>query len=319
MKPKVVVYKRMSEQVLDFIRESCEVQYFPDYKKEFPAFFEALKEADGVLGSGLKFDAALLDQLPKLKIICNTSVGYDNLDIPLLKERGIMATNTPDVLNDTVADTIVALMLSAARRITELDQFVKTGGWSEHGFSQQQFGVDVHHKTLGIIGMGGIGSALAKRAYFGFDMNILYHNRSRNEEAETTYNATYCTMDKLLEQSDFVCIMTPLTQETEKMIGKEEFEKMKKTAVFINAARGKVVDEAALIEALQSNEILAAGLDVFEKEPTDRNNPLLKMRNVVTLPHIGSATAETRMSMAKLGAKNVVAGVTGDKLVTPIY
>jgi gluconate 2-dehydrogenase len=319
MKPKVVVYKPMEQQVIDYIRESCDVQYFPGYKEEYAAFLEALKEAEGILGAGLKFDAAFLDQAPKLKVICNTSVGYDNLDISLLKERGIMATNTPGVLNDTVADTIVALMLAAARRITELDQFVKTGGWSESGFTQKQFGVDVHHKTLGIIGMGGIGSTLAKRAHFGFDMNILYHNRSRNEEAETTYNATYCTMDELLEQSDFVCVMTPLTQKTERMIGKREFEKMKKTAVFVNAARGKVVDEAALIEALQTNEILAAGLDVFEKEPTDRKNPLLQMPNVVTLPHIGSATVETRTKMAQLGAENLVAGVTGEKLVTSIY
>ncbi|WP_095532683.1 2-hydroxyacid dehydrogenase [Domibacillus epiphyticus] len=319
MKPKVVVYKRMNEQVLNKIREMCDVSYFPAYKEDYPAFLAALKEAEGVLGAGLKFDTALLDQAPKLKIICNTSVGYDNLDIPLLKERGILATNTPGVLNDTVADAIVALMLSAARRVTELDQFVKTGGWSEQGFLQQQFGVDVHHKTLGIIGMGGIGTTLAKRAYFGFDMHVLYHNRSRNEQAEHTYNAVYCTMDELLEQSDFVCVMTPLTAQTEKLISKREFAKMKKTAIFVNAARGKVVDEAALIEALQSNVILAAGLDVFEKEPTGQNNPLLCMPNVVTLPHIGSATAETRMKMAQLGADNLVAGVHGKRPLTPIY
>ncbi|OLN23049.1 bifunctional glyoxylate/hydroxypyruvate reductase B [Domibacillus antri] len=319
MKPKVVVYKRMSEKVLDYIRESCEVHYFPGYKEEYEAFLAALKEAEGVLGSGLKFDEVLLDQAPKLKVICNTSVGYDNLNIPLLKERGILASNTPGVLNDTVADTIMALMLAAARRITELDQFVKTGGWSENGFSQQQFGIDVHHKTLGIIGMGGIGATLAKRAHFGFDMNILYHNRSRNKAAETAYHAAYCTMDELLAKSDFVCVLTPLTSQTEKLIGKREFEKMKQTAVFVNAARGKVVDEKALIEALQANEVLAAGLDVFEKEPTDRSNPLLKMPNVVTLPHIGSATAETRMKMAQLGAENLTAGVHGKKLLTPIY
>lgn len=319
LKPNVIVYKPMYEEALELIRQSCEVHYLPDCEKSDPEFLAALKTAEGLIGSGMKIDEELLEQAPNLKIVCNQSVGYDNFDLSLFKKRGLKATNTPSVLDDTVADTVMALILAAARRVTELDQYVKNGGWTKHGFSDAQFGVDVHHKTLGIIGMGGIGSAIAKRAYFGFDMNILYHNRSRKEEAERTYSAVYCTLDELLAQSDFVCVMTPLTLETKGLIGRGELEKMKKSAILINASRGPVVDESALIAALKSGEILAAGLDVFEKEPVDEDNPLLEMENVVTLPHIGSATEETRKKMAMLAAENVVAGVTGGKLKTPIY
>ncbi|OXS76608.1 2-hydroxyacid dehydrogenase [Domibacillus enclensis] len=319
MKPTVVVYNSLYPEALDYINQSCHVDYFPGYKEKMPDFLKALKTADGIIGSGLRVDEELLEQAPNLKIVSNKSVGYDNLDIPLLKERGIQASNTPGVLDDTVADTIMALILSAARRVPELDQFVKSGEWSAQGFRDHQFGVDVHHKTLGIIGMGGIGSTLAKRARFGFDMNILYHNRSRNEQAEHTYDAVYCTMEELLRQSDFVCVMTPLTPQTKGMIGDAEFAGMKETAIFINASRGAVVDEQALIRALQAGQILGAGLDVFEQEPVSADNPLLALPNVVTLPHIGSATEETRKKMAMLAAENVVAGVTGQPLKTSIY
>lgn len=319
LKPTVVVYNSLYKEALELIRQSCEVFYFPGYKENDPAFLEALKKAEGLIGSGMKIDEALLEKAPNLKMIANKSVGYDNLDIDLLKRKSIKASNTPGVLDETVADTVMALMLSAARRVTELDQFVKTGEWEKKGFTQDQFGIDVHHKKLGIIGMGGIGSAIARRAHFGFNMEILYHNRSRKKQMERTYNALYCSMEELLSQSDFVCVMTPLTPQTKCLIGHEEFKKMKKTAVFINASRGAVVDETALIHALQSGGISAAGLDVFEKEPVSFDNPLLKMSNVVTLPHIGSATEETRKKMAMLAAENVVAGVTGNALKTPIY
>ena len=180
MKPKVIVYKKVDQSVLDFIQKTCEIVYFEKLDSQnYPEFLHELKDAQGILGSGLKVDEELLDQAPQLKIVCNTSVGYDNLHLPELSERGIMATNTPEVLNDTVADTIIGLILSTARRMPELDQWVKTGQW-ETNLEEKWFGIDVHHKVLGIIGMGGIGSAVAKRAHFGFDMEILYHNRSRN-------------------------------------------------------------------------------------------------------------------------------------------
>ncbi|WP_371930245.1 2-hydroxyacid dehydrogenase [Bacillus pumilus] len=277
----------------------------------YPVFLEELKDAQGILGSRLKVDQELLGQAPNLKIVCNTSVGYDNLDLSALAEHGVIATNTPDILNDTVADTIFGLILSTARRIPELDQWVKTGQWKST-LEEKWFGVDVHHKVLGIIGMGRVGTAIAKRAYSGFDMQILYHNRSRNEEAELKYNATYCTLDDLLKQSDFVCLMTPLTPQTEKLIGQREFELMKETAIFINGSRGKTVDEQALIQALKTREILGAGLDVFVQEPMDKDHPLLTMNNVVTLPHIGFATYETRFNMDMMGAVNLVAGLQGE-------
>ncbi|KGR91372.1 bifunctional glyoxylate/hydroxypyruvate reductase B [Ureibacillus massiliensis 4400831 = CIP 108448 = CCUG 49529] len=312
MKPKVIVYKKVDKQVLDFIQTTCDVVSFDQLdSNNFPQFLQELKTAEGLLGSVLKVDKELLDHAPNLKIVCNTSVGYDNFDMAELSARGIMATNTPGVLNDTVADTIFGLLLATARRIPELDQFVKNGQW-ESMIGEDLFGVDVHHKVLGIIGMGGVGTAIAKRAHLGFDMQILYHNRSRNEEAENKFGATYCSLDELLQQSDYVCLMTPLTPATEKMIGKREFELMKKTAIFINGSRGKTVDEEALIDALKTGEILAAGLDVFVEEPVQPNHPLLSMKNVVTLPHIGSATYETRMKMAMLGATNLVAGLQGN-------
>lgn len=311
MKPKVIVYRKVDKAVLELINNTCDVVYFESLDSNtYPLFLQELKDAHGILGASLKFDKELLDQAPQLKMISNISVGYDNFDLGELTKRGIMATNTPDVLNDTVADTIFGLLLATARRLPELDQFVKTGEWKE-SLGEKWFGSDVHHKVLGIIGMGGIGSAIAKRAHFGFDMPILYHNRSRNEEAEQKYQATYSSLDELLLRSDYVCLMAPLTLQTEKLMGEKEFKKMKKTAFFINGSRGKTVDEDALIQALQSGEILGAGLDVFVKEPVDIDNPLLSMKNVVTLPHIGSATYETRFKMAMLAAENMVAGLLG--------
>ncbi|WHY02882.1 D-glycerate dehydrogenase [Neobacillus sp. DY30] len=312
MKPKVIVYKKADTRILDYIADSCEIIYFEELDSEiYPVFLEELKNAHGLLGSGLKVDKELLNHAPQLKIVSNISVGYDNLDMAALTKRGIMATNTPDVLNDTVADTIMGLILSAARRIPELDQWVKSGQWKS-GLEEKWFGVDVHHKVLGIIGMGGIGSAVAKRAHFGFDMEILYHNRSRNEDAEEKYGATYCTMEELLKKSDFVCLMTPLTPETVNLIGKKEFEFMKESAIFINASRGRTVDEEAMIQALQKGHIHGAGLDVFVQEPVSKDNPLLSMKNVVTLPHIGSATYETRLKMAMTAAENLVTGLQGE-------
>ncbi|GER68262.1 bifunctional glyoxylate/hydroxypyruvate reductase B [Weizmannia acidilactici] len=306
---KVIVYSAMPEDLIESLREHFEIKHIPDCHT-YTDLLPDLKEAEGLLGSGLRVDSGLLDHAPNLKIVSNISVGYDNLDIPELTKRGIMATNTPGVLDDTTADTIFGMMLAAARRFTELDRFVKEGRWKAP-VSQAEYGIDVHHKTLGIIGMGRIGGKIAKRAHFGFDMNILYHNRSRNMEAENRYGATYCGLDELLQKSDFVCLMTPLTPETRHLIGEREFRLMKKTAVFVNGSRGQTVDEAALIRALERKTIYAAGMDVFEQEPVSPDNPLLKMENVVTLPHIGSATHETRYAMAKLAVENLTKGLLG--------
>lgn len=258
-------------------------------------------------------DRQLLDQGPKLKVVSNVSVGYNNLDLEQLGKRNIMATNTPGVLTDTVADTIFGLLIATARRLPELDQFVKNGEWQTEAVENEHFGIDVHHKTLGIIGMGQIGQAIAQRAHLGFDMDIIYHNRSRKPDLEEKFAATYCDLEELLRSSDFVCLMTPLTAETEGLIGLREFQLMKSSAIFINGSRGKTIVEQDLIEALNNGELAAAGLDVFEQEPVDPNNPLLKMKNVVTTPHIGSSTHETELRMSQLAAKNLEAGLNGKR------
>jgi gluconate 2-dehydrogenase len=313
MKPKVLIYKEIPEEVLAFIQESFDVDYF-DKLKDFTDsnFRYALKQANGLLGSGLPINKELLDLAPQLRIVSNISVGYNNFDIEELNKRGIMATNTPDVLTNTTADLMFGLLLSAARRIAELNMYVKKGNWTKH-IGQELFGVDVHNKTLGIIGMGRIGSAIAKRANLGFDMKILYHNRSANEQAEKLYEARRCELDELLEASDFVCLMTPLTNKTKHLMDEREFNLMKHTAIFINGSRGETVNEKALVQALQNGRIRGAGLDVYQQEPVEQDHPLLQLSQVVTLPHIGSATQETRTKMAWLAAENIAKGLKNDR------
>lgn len=271
-----------------------------------------LQDIDGIIGAQLVITKELLEYAPSLKIVSTVSVGYDTFDIKAITERDVMATNTPDVLTETTADTIFGLLLTTARRLSELDHYVKQGHWKQR-ISENLFGVNVHGKTLGIVGMGRIGQAIAKRANKGFNMNILYHNRSRNTVAEAEYEAKYLPLDDLLKQSDFVCVMTPLTPETKGLFDERVFRLMKSSAVFINGARGEVVDESALYQALRDKEIVAAGLDVFVKEPIEATNPLLTLTNCVTLPHIGSATLETREAMALLAVENLLAGLRGER------
>ena len=248
--------------------------------------------------------------MPQLRATSTVSVGYDNFDVDALNARKILLMHTPTVLTETVADTIMALVLSSARRVVEVAERVKVGEWTS-GIGPDWFGVDVHHKTLGIIGMGRIGLALAQRAHFGFGMPILYNARRHHTEAEERFQARYCDLDTLLKESDFVCLVLPLTDETHHLIGKKQFEMMKKSAIFINAGRGPVVDEAALIDALKNGEIHAAGLDVFEQEPLPVDSPLLSLPNVVALPHIGSATHETRYNMAECAVDNLIDALNG--------
>jgi gluconate 2-dehydrogenase len=314
MKKKIIAYNRVEKPVLDDLKKKYDVRFFNQAKPlEDPAFREHLKEAEGIIGLELPVGKKLLEHAPNLKIVSNVSVGYNNLDIDELKKRDIMATNTPDVLNDTVADAVFGILLAAARRITELDRFVKNGEWKEEAIGPEYFGLDVHHKKIGIIGLGNIGMAIANRAHFGFHMDVLYHTRSRKTEAEEAFNSTYCTLPALLREADFVCMMTPLTKETEGMIGLDEFKQMKESAIFINASRGKTIVEKDLIQALKEGEIAGAGLDVFENEPTESDNPLLQMDQVVTTPHIGSSTHETELKMSQLAARNLEAGLNGSK------
>ncbi|RKQ30498.1 2-hydroxyacid dehydrogenase [Oceanobacillus halophilus] len=310
---KILAYERVEKPVLDALKEKHDVRFFKNIDtKQDKEFIEFLSEADGIIGLALDVNKELLEKAPKLKVVSNVSVGYNNLDIPELTKRNIMATNTPGILTDTVADMAFGLILSTARRIPELDQFVKNGHWTE-SLTEEHYGTDVHHKKLGIIGMGRIGNAIAKRAHHGFDMEIIYHSRSRKPNVEKEYQATYMDLDSLLQESDFVCLITPLTKETEGMIGKREFQLMKKSGIFINASRGGTIVEQDLIDALKNGDILAAGVDVFEQEPVDSNNELLKLKNTVTLPHIGSSSYETELKMSQLAAENLEAGLSGRK------
>ncbi|MFD3448837.1 2-hydroxyacid dehydrogenase [Microbacteriaceae bacterium 4G12] len=309
---KVYIAEHVPKQVEEYIGQHYEYEKWTGTGKiPRDVLLEKVRDKHGLLNFGAKIDAELLQAAPNLQVVSNISVGYDNFDLTAMKERNIIGTNTPYVLDDTVADLIFGLMLTAARRICELDTFVKEGKWKKE-ISKEHFGIDVHHATLGIIGMGRIGEAVAKRAKFGFDMDILYYNRRRKEEAERTYGATYCELDELLQKSDFIVLMTPLTTETYHLIDEREFSLMKETAVFINASRGQTVNEAALVRALQEQQIYAAGVDTFTVEPVEKDNPLLQLKNIVTLPHAGSATLKTRRNMAMVAAKNLVTALQGN-------
>lgn len=313
MKAKVFVTTKLPEDVKEFLEPYCELDFwegaYPIPKDEIA---DRLKDVEGILGSQLRVNEKLLELAPNLKIHSNISVGYDNFDPALMAEHNIMGTHTPSVLDDTVADLAVGMMLAAGRRIAYFDRYVKEGQWKPTD-NENLFGLDIHGKTLGIVGLGRIGTKIAKRASLGFDMNVLYYSRTRKEEEEKEFNLTYKELDDLLKESDYVICMLPLNPNTEKFLGAREFGLMKNSAYFINIARGKIVDEAALIKALEDGEIAGAALDVYEKEPVDANNPLLSMDNVVTLPHMGSSTRETRDAMAMMAAKNLVAGLKGEK------
>jgi gluconate 2-dehydrogenase len=318
MNKKVIAYERVEKPVLESLKKNYDVKFFKNIDpKTDEEFLSYLSETEGIIGLELEVDKELIENAPKLKIVSTVSVGYNNLDIGELTKRNIMATNTPDVLTDTVADAIFGLLVATARRIPELDHLVKSKQWNE-ALEPEHFGTDVHHKTIGIIGMGRIGQEIAQRANHGFKMDVLYHSRTRKPEAEEKYSAVYCDLDKLLKQSDFVVMITPLTKETEGLIGKKEFQMMKESAIFINGSRGHTIVERDLIEALKNGEIAAAGLDVFQQEPVEHSNPLLSMKNVVTLPHIGSSTHETELKMSELAAKNLIAGLSGERPPTLI-
>ncbi|MGL9721598.1 glyoxylate/hydroxypyruvate reductase GhrB [Symbiopectobacterium sp.] len=308
MKPSVILYKSIPADLCKRLEQHFTVTEFDGLP---PAGHPALAQAEGIIGSGGKVDRAFLAQTPRLRAVSTISVGYDTFDVEALTEKAIPLMHTPTVLTETVADTVFALILSSARRVIEVAERVKAGEWKS-GIGSDWFGTDVHHKKIGILGMGRIGLAVAQRAHFGFSMEVLYNARRHHAEAETRFNARYCDLDTLLAESDFLCITLPLTEETRHLISYEQLAKMKSSAILINIGRGAVVDEAALVEALSNGTIHAAGLDVFVQEPLQVDSPLLKLPNVVALPHIGSATHETRYGMAACAVDNLIAALTGD-------
>ncbi|MER0126334.1 glyoxylate/hydroxypyruvate reductase GhrB [Franconibacter daqui] len=312
MKPSVILYKSLPDDLLARLESHFTVTQVKNLSPEtVEQHAEAFANAEGLLGSSEKVDEALLAKMPKLRATSTVSVGYDNFDVDALNARRIALMHTPTVLTETVADTLMTLVLTTARRALEVAERVKKGEWTK-SIGPDWFGIDVHHKTLGIVGMGRIGLALAQRAHFGFGMPILYNARRQHQEAEERFNARPCDLDTLLRESDFVCIVLPLTEETHHLINAEKIALMKPSAILINAGRGPVVDEPALIDALKAGKIHAAGLDVFEQEPLPADSPLLSMPNVVALPHIGSATHETRYNMAACAVDNLIDALNGN-------
>lgn len=313
MKPKVLVTREVFDETLDYLAQHCEID---SNQQDLPltaaALAQRIADKDGLMCCLTdRIDGALLGAAPRLKVVANIAVGYNNIDIAACTARAVMATNTPGVLDDSTADLAWALMLATARRLTEVESYIRGGEWT--GWRLKQWlGIDVHHATLGIVGMGRIGQAIARRAS-GFEMRVIYHNRKPvAKDIEQRLNARYVGMPDLLAQSDFVVLQVPYSPETHHLIGAAELQSMKPTAILVNSTRGGVVDDAALIAALKAGTIRGAGLDVFENEP--KLDPgFLDLRNVVLAPHIGSSTEATRRAMAMTAAKNLVSALNGEQ------
>lgn len=319
MRKKIFITRKLQDEVVVKLSQYADVDMWELEEVPIPKeeLLKRVRDVDGLLTMiSEQIDAEVMESARNLKVIANMAVGYNNIDVNEAKKRNIIVTNTPDVLTDTTADLAFALLLATSRRLIEASDYLREGKW-QSWYPTQLTGRDLTGSTLGIFGLGRIGAAVAKRAR-GFDMNILYHNRSRNEELEKVTGAKYVSKDELLQQSDFIVILMPYSQETVDYITKAELEQMKETAILINVARGGIVNEDDLYEALVANKIWAAGLDVFAKEPVNLNNPLLTLKNVVALPHIGSASIDTRLNMAMLAADNLIAIITEKEPLTAV-
>lgn len=313
-KPKILVARAIFPEALAKLEKSFEVQSNQVDQVFTPQELQnALSGVVGALVTGSeRIDAVALSGAKDLKIVANISVGYNNFDVPAISAAGVMASNTPDVLTDSTADFGFALLMATARRITESEHWIRNGKWEQWSIVNNPLGMDLHHSTLGIIGMGRIGQGIAKRA-LGFGMKVIYHNRSRLPEVdEKACGATYVSKEDLLRNADHVILVLPYTAENHHTIGAKEIDLMKSTATLVNIARGGIVDDLALAQALKAGKIFAAGLDVFEGEP--KVNPeLLKLSNVVLAPHIASATEKTRRAMVDLAIENLCAALDGKK------
>jgi glyoxylate reductase len=313
---KVLVTREIPEAGLRLLAD-FDVTVLAERPPTRDELLEAVRGTSGVLSTATeKMDGAVMDAAGEgLRVIANMAVGYDNIDVEAAAERGIIVTNTPGVLDETTADVAFMLVLAAARRLGEGERLLRAGKWEWWGPKQLR-GLDVWGKRLGIVGMGRIGRAVARRGR-GFGMEILYHNRSRKEDAENELGARYLDLDDLLRESDFVSIHTPLTDETRHLISERELGLMRETAVLVNTSRGPVVDEGALAAALAEGRIFAAGLDVYEEEPKVHPK-LLELENVVLAPHVGSATIDTRDKMATLAAENLAGVLRGEEPKTRV-
>lgn len=319
-RPRILVATSVFPSVLERLRQHFEVDAeHPHYPLSPATFRQLLADKDGALLSGSQaIHGEVLAQAPRLKIAANMSVGFNNFDLPAMRAAGVVGTNAPGVLTETTADFGFALLLATARRITEAEHYLRAGRWKEWRYDTL-LGQDVHGTTLGIIGMGRIGQAIARRGVLGFGMKLIYHNRSRLDAAtEAGLQAQYApTKEDVLRHADHVVLVLPYTPAAHHLIGAEQIALMKPTATLVNIARGGIVDDVALAEALRQRRIAAAGLDVFENEPAIAA-PLLELDNVVLTPHVASATASTRLAMANLAVDNLVAFFTEGKPLTPV-
>ena len=308
--PKVFITRPLPSLAVERIATRCDWKMNPeDAPLEPLQLAEACREVEGLVASGARVSEEVLEQAPRLRVIANVGVGYDNIDVAACTRRRILVTNTPDVLTETTADLAFALLMAVARRLVESDRYIREGHWHYWQWTYL-WGADLYRKTLGVYGLGRIGKAVARRAR-GFSMRVLYYDIVRPTPAqERELGAQFVDRETLLREADFLTLHVPLTPETHHLISARELAMMKPTAFLINAARGKVVDEAALVEALQSRQIAGAGLDVFEQEP-HIHPVLLALPNVVLTPHVGSATSETRLAMAMLAAENLLAALEG--------
>ncbi len=314
-KPRVFITRLMDQEALDMIAREAEMAV---WREEYPPSPEVLREnvgdVEGVLTNIMdRVDSALFDSAPHLKVVSHLAVGTDAVDMAEATRRGIPVGYTPGVLSGATADLAFAIMMAAARRVVETERWVRAGSWKLTYHPKHWLGADINGATIGIIGMGKIGLEMAKRAR-GFDMRVLYYSRTRKQAEEDRYGIEYADMDVLLRHSDFVSLHLPLTPETHHFIGESELAEMKPTAILVNASRGPVVDPKALYKALKEGRIAAAALDVTEPEPIPPDDPMLTLDNVVVTPHIGSASLGARKSVCLLAARNLLAGVRGERL-----
>jgi len=314
---QVLVFRELPPEQLARLQAQHEVTLAnPRLPGQLPAFQAALATAEGLIGSSYPIDAALLAGAPRLKVISSISVGVDNYDLAALAARGIMLCHTPGVLTETTADTVFSLIMASSRRLVELAGLVREGRWTRN-IGEELFGWDVHGKTLGILGFGRIGQALARRAALGFGMPVLYHSRRpvdlARQAPELAGKATHTPLDDLLARADIVAAVLPLSDETRGLMGRREFALMKPGAIFVNGGRGATVQESALLEVLEEGRLRAAGLDVFATEPLPLASRLRTHPKVTALPHIGSATVETRQAMAALATTNLLQALAGEK------
>jgi len=316
MKPKVYVTRRIAPEALDMISEVAEIKLWTgELAIPHQTLLEQVKDIDGLLCLlNEKVDATVIDAAPRLKVISNCAVGYDNIDIAEATKRGIPVGNTPGVLSESTADFAFALLMAAARRVAEADKYTRHGLWQVAWEPMLLLGQDIHHSTLGIVGLGRIGIEVARRAK-GFQMHVLYHNRTRREDVERELGVEYvASLSGLLSRSDFVSLHVPLTEETRRMIGPTEFSMMKPTSILVNTSRGQVVDQKALYKALKSGQIAGAAIDVTEVEPVPMDEPLLTLENIIIAPHMASASTATRTKIAIMAAANLIAGLQGKML-----